>query len=245
MITHTRVIILKSIDYQESSKIITVLSKEHGRIAILAKGAKRVKSKFAGCIEPGYILDVVYYYKQSRSVQTLTEAAVHTSFLGVLPSLERSALVYSTLEIVSQLVHEGEKNEALYDLTSNILLWLHDRDEIKLSLLAYIQVRAATTVGLNLNTEIERVVNEQDYFFNIETGSLSFSSEDTMSFKLSLSQATFLWNVIKSKSTRVLDIDLNSSEIKQLTRHLDVYFKYHIDGFKERKSDVIYEQLLT
>ena len=245
MITHTRIIILKSIDYQESSKIITVLSEEHGRIAILVRGAKKPKSKFSGCIEPGYILDVVYYYKPNRSVQTLTEATVHTTFLGVLPSLERSALVYSTIEIAAQLIHEGEKNEALYELITNILIWLHNQEDIKLSVLIYIQIRAATTVGLNIDTDIQRVVNDQDYFFNVETGSLSFSSEDTMSFKLSVQQATFVWNVITSKNTRVLELDLKSSELKQLIRHLDVYFKYHIEGFKERKSDAIYEQLLS
>ena len=245
MITHTQVIVLKSIDYQESSKIITVLSEEHGRIAILVRGAKKPKSKFSGCIEPGYILDVVYYYKPNRSVQTLTEATVHTTFLGVLPSLERSALVYSTIEIAAQLIHEGEKNEALYELITNILIWLHNQEDIKLSVLIYIQIRAATTVGLNIDTDIQRVVNDQDYFFNVETGSLSFSSEDTMSFKLSVQQATFVWNVITSKNTRVLELDLKSSELKQLIRHLDVYFKYHIEGFKERKSDAIYEQLLS
>lgn len=43
MITHTQAIILKSVDYQESSKILTVLSQKHGKIALIARGVKRLK----------------------------------------------------------------------------------------------------------------------------------------------------------------------------------------------------------
>lgn len=79
MITTSTAIVLRSIDYQGSSKIITVLSRTHGKIALIAKGAKKPKNKLAGAIEVGNILEVTYYYKASRNIQTLAESPLNTN----------------------------------------------------------------------------------------------------------------------------------------------------------------------
>ena len=41
MITNSKAIILRCIDYQESSKILTLLTPDHGKIAVIARGAKK------------------------------------------------------------------------------------------------------------------------------------------------------------------------------------------------------------
>ena len=76
MISTSKAIILRSIDYQDSSKIITALSQTHGKIALIAKGVKKPKSKLAGVIEVGNILEITYYFKASRNIQTLSEASI-------------------------------------------------------------------------------------------------------------------------------------------------------------------------
>ena len=48
MIISTAAIVLKSIDFQESSKIVTLLTPEHGKIAVMVRGCRKPKSKFAG-----------------------------------------------------------------------------------------------------------------------------------------------------------------------------------------------------
>lgn len=118
MITHTQAIILKSVDYQESSKILTVLSQKHGKIALIARGVKRPKSKLAGVIDIGNILDVVYYYKPSRAVQSLTEASIQSGSMAFRKDFEKAAILYSVLELTGQLVHENEENEPLFSFLS-------------------------------------------------------------------------------------------------------------------------------
>ncbi|HBX65365.1 MAG: DNA repair protein RecO [Balneola sp.] len=242
MITHTQAIILRAIDYQESSKILTVLSAEHGKIALIAKGAKKPKNKLAGILEIGAVLDVVYYYKQTRGVQTLTEASIHYSTNNFRKDFERAAVLYATLEIVSQLVHEHEVNDAVFEFTLNFIEWLGDAEETYPSVFAYVQLRLAEISGIGLIsglTEIPKIA-----YLNVSSGNISEQSEEELSYKLTEAQTRFLILGMSTKSKNIFKVGLENAELKQLVHHLDVYFKYHIDGYQERRSDAIFEQML-
>src|SRR5690606_28365163 len=141
-----------------------VLSQKHGKIAIIAKGAKRPKNKFAGILETGNILDVVYYYKASRNIQTLSEANIHFTSLKFRQQMERAAILYATLELVAQLVHENEVNENLFKLAHNFIIWLGEEEEVSPSVFVYIQLRLADISGLGITDD---QTNRQTTFLNI------------------------------------------------------------------------------
>ena len=242
MIAHTQAIILRVIDYQESSKILTVLSSEHGKIALIAKGAKKPKSKLAGILEIGAVLDVVYYHKQTRGVQTLTEASIHYSSDNFRKDFERAAILYSTLEIVSQLVHENEVNKPIFEFSLNFIKWLGDAEETYPSVFAYVQLRLAEISGIGLISGLSEIPNKA--FLNVTSGNISEQAEDELSYKLTEAQTRFLILGMSSKSKNIFKAGLKNGELRQLVNHLDVYFKYHIEGYQERRSDSIFEQML-
>ncbi len=242
MITQTQAIILRSIDYQESSKILTVLSKEHGKIALIARGAKRPKSKLSGLVEIGNILDVVYYYKSTRGIQSLTEASIFYSTPNFRIHFDKAAILYATLELTSQLVHENEVNTPVFNFLIRFIPWLGEEEEIQPSVFCYNQLRCAELCGFDLddrNTDLGKEV-----YLNIAEGTISNAIDSELSYKLTVLQARFLKESIASKNRAVLSLGLQGGELKQLIRHLDVYFKYHIEGYKERRSDSIFEQML-
>lgn len=242
MITHTKAIILKSVDYQESSKIITVLSQEHGKIALIARGAKRPKGKFSGIIEIGNVLDVVYYYKPTRGVQSLSEATTSYSSLNFRMDLERASILYATLELAGQLVHENENNEAIFDFVHKFIPWLGEFNPVVASIFCYVQIRCAELSGFNLTLENDDTSGT--LFFDVTHGLISDAYNSELSYKLSVVQAMFLKEALTSRNQKVFQIGLNGGELKQLIHHLDVYFTYHIEGYKERRSDIIFEQML-
>ncbi len=242
MITHTQVIVLRTVDYQESSKIITVLSKEHGKIALIARGAKKPKNKLRGAIEVGNILDVVYYYKSSRTVQNLTEASISFSSDSFRMDLEKASILYTALELINQMVHENEVNPGFYTFLNTFIPWLAKREQAIPSIICYAQIRCAELGGFQLhdvNTDLSQPV-----YFNITEGAISNAIDSELSYKLTVLQARFLKQSIHSRQKDIFNIALSGQELKQLIRHLDVYFMYHVEGFKERKSDVVFEQLL-
>lgn len=128
MIVHTSAIVFKAIDYGETSKIVTLFSEEHGKIAVMVKGAKKPKNKFSGLIEAANLLDVVYYHKSSRSVQILTEASLMENLLNLRRDFRKMATATSAIELTSQLLHENEVNKPVFAFFKNFLIWLDETE---------------------------------------------------------------------------------------------------------------------
>ncbi len=242
MISHTQAIILKSIDYQESSKILTVLSQQHGKISLIARGVKKPKSKLSGLIEIGNVLDVVYYYKPTRSIQNLTEASIQFSSINFRRDFEKASILFASLELIDQIIHENEENELIFSFLNTFIRWLADSENTQASIFCYVQLRCAELIGFNLNYSADDTNNT--LFFDVTHGEITNQVQSELSYKLTVLQARFLQLALNSKTKKVFETGLSGGELKQLIHHLDVYYKYHIDGYKDRKSDSIFDQML-
>lgn len=243
MIAHTEAVIFRSVDYQESSKIVTMFTKEHGKIALIAHGAKKPKSKFSGLIEVGNMLEVVYYFKASRSVQILSEASYLAKNKNLRIDFEKMATMTSAVELISQLLHENEVNVPLFDFTKNMLQWLNTADIHPPQLFPYIQIRLAalTGIGLQLNTQHSQ---KGPHYLNIESGLITDANISSHSYKLTGTQYRYINIALQAKSSVLFDLHFELGELKSLIDHLDRYLKYHVEGLKNRKSDAVFEQIL-
>jgi DNA repair protein RecO (recombination protein O) len=64
--------ILKTYEYSETSKILRLLSRDHGLCSVIAKGARRPKSRFGGLLEPFTDGIATFYAKEGRELHTLS-----------------------------------------------------------------------------------------------------------------------------------------------------------------------------
>jgi DNA repair protein RecO (recombination protein O) len=246
MITKTEAIVLKTVDYSESSIIATLFTRKHGTIAVIAKGARKPKNKFSAYLVVGQVLEVVYYMKSTRSVQTLSDASYYIKLGSLRIDIEKMALTMSTMEFIRQVIHDNEVNTELFDFILKLLEWLDKQETVAKIIFPYIQLRVLEYVGIGLQPD-ETVLQKTSKigYINIETGSLSESSEGSQSIKLSEKQTLFLKTGLTSKSSTVFDIKMADNELKDLIEYLDRYIRYHIEGVKARRSDVIFDQLLN
>jgi len=245
MIVHTSAIVFKAIDYQESSKIVTLFTEEHGKIAVIVKGAKKPKNKFSGLMEPGRLLDVIYYYKSSRSVQILTEASLIENLLNLRMDFEKMATATSAIELFNQLLHENEINKPFFKFAKNFLIWLDETDNPPRKIFPYVQIRLTQLMGLGVSLELADEQIDRPYYLDMESGLISESSgTGSSTFKLTQNQVLYVSLTLKGKGSLVFGIDFNKSELSELVRLFDRYLKYHVEGLKDRKSDAIFEQIL-
>jgi len=243
LIVKTKAIVLKTIDYSESSNIATLFTKERGKTAVIAKGARKPKSKFAAFFVPGQLLEVVYYYKQSRSVQTLSDVSFAEKLNSFRTDINKMAFVVTTLELISQLLHENEVNESLFEFMETFLTWADKQEEIPRLIFPYVQLRLAEYIGVGLQMNEEIQENSGGYI-NISSGTISKVATDQHAEPLTSSQFAFVKKSLHSTNASLLRIVMDTDEIKKLIKILDKYFTYHIEGVKPRKSDKIFEQLL-
>lgn len=244
MIIHTSAIVLRSVDYQESSKIVTLLTKQQGKIPVIVRGVKKPKSKFGGLIEVANLLDVVYYYKESRSVQFLSEASLLEKTMGIRTNFEKMSTAVSAIELIDQLLHEGEINDPIFNFTQNFLLWLDECEEPTPQIIfPYLQIKLANITGIGLQMKLPGIGND-DLYLDVTSGLISESSTSTHAIKLSPIQQKYLMLSLQDRGGKLFQLSLTNRELKELIRYLDRYLKYHVEGLRDRKSDAIFEKML-
>ncbi len=107
-------VVVRGVDFSETSRIVTLLLPARGRMACLAKGARRKGSSFGGTLDTLNRIEAIYYWKDGREVQQLTEATVLNSYGGIKADLGRSAYCSFPLELAGRVAHENEPSQGLF-----------------------------------------------------------------------------------------------------------------------------------
>ncbi len=74
----TRAVVSKTMRMSNSSKLVTLITEKYGLIKVIAKGARRPKSKFGASLEPVTLSDCIYYHRESRDLQTLSSSEIES-----------------------------------------------------------------------------------------------------------------------------------------------------------------------
>jgi len=117
----TLAIILKAVDYSETSCIITLLTKSSGKISSLAKGARRPKGPFFVAIDVLSLSQVMFLPRRSSNLDLLTEAKLQRRFRPCQWSLARLYAGYYIAELLLELTEPHQSLPELFDQTVRTL----------------------------------------------------------------------------------------------------------------------------
>lgn len=108
VIIKTEALVIYTMRWQESSKIVHLFSADQGYIKIIAKGAFRPKSPFRGVMETLNHIEAVISTKETRGLQILTSASLLNSFMDIREHLDKTAVSFAILEMLKKLfsIHE-------------------------------------------------------------------------------------------------------------------------------------------
>lgn len=110
----TEALMLRGVDFSETSRIVTFLTPHRGLVACMVKGARRAKSPFAASLDTMNRVEAVIYWKDGRNVQLLAEAALLDTFGGIKADLEKVTLAAFPLELALRTARENEPSEELF-----------------------------------------------------------------------------------------------------------------------------------
>jgi DNA repair protein RecO len=107
-------VVLRGVDFSDTSRIVTFLTPERGRLSCIAKGARRAKSGLGPLLDTFNRVELVYYWKEGRSVQNLADVSLLDGYPTVKGDLARGAYAAFPLEVASRVAHENEPSQDLY-----------------------------------------------------------------------------------------------------------------------------------
>lgn len=110
-------LVVRTTDWSETSRIATLWSREFGKLRVLAKGGRRLKSNFEVALDLLTVCDIVLLRKQSGGLDLLTEALVAERFPALRTSLPALYAAYYVAELLAEGTEDGDPHPDLFDAT--------------------------------------------------------------------------------------------------------------------------------
>jgi DNA repair protein RecO (recombination protein O) len=107
-------IVIGGSKFGEADRILRILTKERGRVSAMAKGVRRGKSKFSGCLEP--MMVNAFLFAEGRNMDTVCQAENIRSYSRIRSSYDLLCRAGSLLEAAGQLTEEGLPDLMTYEL---------------------------------------------------------------------------------------------------------------------------------
>jgi DNA repair protein RecO (recombination protein O) len=121
-VCRTRAVVLKVTGYGESDKIVTFYSPDTGRMAAIAKGAKRSRKRFVNKLESFSLLTITYRPSRTGSLLFLSEAELENPFLSLRNMHKRYIAATLACELIMRFTSEHDPDAEIFSL----LLWQID-----------------------------------------------------------------------------------------------------------------------
>lgn len=115
----TQAIVLARTDYGEADRIITVLTPHAGKLRLIAKGVRKVKSKLAGGIEL-FSISTITYIVGRKEIGTLVSARLETHFGNIVSDIHRTMFAYDVLKQLHKAT-EDEPEPAYFAVLAQCL----------------------------------------------------------------------------------------------------------------------------
>jgi DNA repair protein RecO (recombination protein O) len=142
----TLALVLRVVEFSETSCIVTLFTREFGKIGALAKGARRPKSPFESALDLLALCRIVFLHKSSDALDLLTEARLERRFRSASRDLTRLYAGYYVAELLCELTHTGDPHPELFDAADTTLAGLDGDADVGMLVLRF-EVTALRLLG--------------------------------------------------------------------------------------------------
>lgn len=232
MIEKTKGIVLNQIKYTDSGIIAHLYTRKHGRQSFLIKGMRNKKTgKHIALFQPLVILDLVAYFKESRSIQTLKEFSVSYTPADIYSNIKKSSVAIFLGEVLSSVLHEESAGEELFDYIEESIKYFDSNRE------NYANFHIAFLSGLSsyLGFEPGKRIHPEDLYFDMLNG--IFIPVPPLHGNYANRDVSDVFAFFFSSSFENINrIALNGSLRNEVLETLVNYYSIHLPGLKKIRS---------
>jgi DNA repair protein RecO (recombination protein O) len=162
-------IVIKRSNYSEADRIVTIFTKQSGKIKVKATGVRRIASRRSPHIEPlNYCIFSLY---QGRGMPVLTEVESKECFPLLKKDLKRIVLAYHVCELIDGLCAENQENYEVFMLLGRTLRKLSKEENLQVVIYEF-ELELLRLLGFHTKLNSVGKINTQELIENILERSL-------------------------------------------------------------------------
>ena len=228
-------------EFKEADKIVTIYTKDYGKITAIAKGVRKTKSKFGSSLEIlTYSIFLIY---KGRNIDIVSQTEILESFFSTSKEVIRFAFAANCVEIVNKLTEEREINIGLFNLLKEVLHYLRGTNDPKLLALSF-KWQTMSILGyrpsLNHCCRCNKSTEDQkEMYFNIREGGLvcnnCIAEDKEECIKVYLYFVKLVRKILITPLSTISNATIPDIKMKELEKITDLYIAYHSE--KSFKTD--------
>jgi len=242
-IVTTDAVVLRAMDYGESSCIATLFTYEYGKISVLARGSRKPKSKFGSVLEPLSYIQAVIYLKPTRDLQSITDATFVRSFPVTRESIERIEIGLRMVELTNAVMQDAQQNADVFTLLVSALTALGTTTDVVRNILPFFQVRIASILGFAPGFQKQEIENlgSSHGILELQTGRILDDGGNGLRSDRSTLRAFAI--LARASLPTILHMELSERERSLLNELVATYLQYHFEEVYPKRSEKIFAQL--
>jgi DNA repair protein RecO (recombination protein O) len=227
-------IVLRRIPFSETDKILTVFTREHGKLNAIAKGARRTTSRLVGGTEPMTYARMLLAVGQNLDV--VTQSEVLEPFPGIRGDLEKLGHASYLLELTNAALEERQLQPELFDLllTAFYVLQRVDTPEVAARMF---ELKAMRALGYEPRLDVcvrdlAPLTGERLVFSPLRGGMLCPRCAGDGGAVISLTPGTLarMRELMAAEPRQVPGIHPTELERSQMARAMAAYVRHRIDA---------------
>jgi DNA repair protein RecO (recombination protein O) len=143
----TPAIVLRTVDYGEADRVVTLLSRDEGKLSAIARGARKSKRRFGAALSLFGVGEARLTERAGQELATLESFSSARGFPGLYTDVAKVAHGSYACELVRELSPPKHPEPALFDLLLDLLALL-DEHEARAETLRIFELRTLDAVGL-------------------------------------------------------------------------------------------------
>ena len=245
----TEAVVLKGWNLGETSKILSLYTRDFGKIKVVAKGGRGPKSQFKGCLEPLTHIRVIYYDKRTRDLQLLSKVDLIDPHFHIIGDMKRTTLGLAAVELVHRAVAGEEPIPKVFDLLVNVLQTIDNGNGFLEGILWFFEGHFIDLMGYKPTWDTclncGKSLGAGGGFFQPQSGGLLCNRCGSSGGGLVVGGETLeiLYWLQRGNLNDVDSLEPSPSQKAEIRRMFDRYFKTHIDHMGSLKSLGIYYAL--
>jgi DNA repair protein RecO (recombination protein O) len=150
--------VLRNRPLGETDRLVTCFTLEHGKMAGIAKGAGKLRSRFGSSLQPLSLIRLMLFGKETRSLYRIDHTDILTSFQDIRDDWEKLRPALYAIDLVDALLADADPQPRVFALLERLLTCVSAGDTARLELwLRLFEARLLTLVGYQ--PLLERCVN--------------------------------------------------------------------------------------
>ena len=238
-IIKTEAIVLSKINFGDTSSIVTLFTKNQGKLSTIIKGGRSPKSKIGYIADPLNHLQIILYKKDTRDVQILSSADIISHYSRIKENLEKLKYSYGILELIKKLIPEHETNIRLFNGLIKIFHLIENSGEHPKILFGRFFMFFLTELGYEVQIQKcascgKSNIANMDLSYNFELGILCENCRKN--YLESFQVYSELFNYLRCLKHNKKVINVNEMTYDKAIVFMQSYLKYHIADFNGIKS---------